>query len=289
MYSLSLPSAELRRVVVVVVEDRRDAGLERRVVGDLDDDVAVDARLAVVVPREDGVERARGAEVDLHPLGRRPELDEVPVTAGLLAVGDHVELSDDRLRVARGHRLLRRQQDGALRHVERRARLARDLLEVGAAEVGGRADEHGLGELQLQLLLAGSGLRAERCQGQGEQQRACECALGHRDPHEYEAGSSVGACRAAGEGAQGHDRARTRSYTGGMRRSRHARSCRYNHAWAFGEAKSLSAIGHAQVPQPAADRSGRLRAADPRGIAHHTLDPSASQALVGRERLADCR
>ena len=169
---------------MVVVEDRRDARLEGRVVGHLDDDVAVDARLAVVVPREDGVERVRGAEVDLHPLRSRPELDEEPVTAGLLAVDDHVELADDRLHVARRDLLLRRQQDGALRDVERRARLARDLLEVGAAEVGGGADEHGLGELQLQLLLAGIGLRPERCQGQGQQQRACERASSHRDPLE---------------------------------------------------------------------------------------------------------
>ena len=81
--------------------------------------------------------------------------------------------------VARRDLLLRRQQDGALRHVERRARLAGDLLEVGAADVGRRADEHGLGELQLQLLLAGGRLRPQGNQGQRQQQRKDEGALRH--------------------------------------------------------------------------------------------------------------
>src|SRR4029453_4826122 len=59
---LLLPDRDLRRVVVVVVEDRGHATLERRVIRDLDDDVAIDARLAVIVPRENGGNGGRGTE-----------------------------------------------------------------------------------------------------------------------------------------------------------------------------------------------------------------------------------
>ena len=59
------------------------------------------------------------------------------------------------------------------------ARLAGDRLEVGALEVGRRADEHRLGELQLQLLLGGIGLRRQWCEGQGKQQGSRECARDH--------------------------------------------------------------------------------------------------------------
>src|SRR4029434_2525425 len=108
--------------------------LEGRIVGDLDDNVAVDARLAVVVPHEDGVERVRRAEVDLHPLRRRAELDEEPVAATLLPIRNHVQLDDARRTVARRDLLLEREQDRTFRDVERSARLARDLLEVRTFE-----------------------------------------------------------------------------------------------------------------------------------------------------------
>jgi hypothetical protein len=67
--------AELGGVVVVVVEDRGDAGLEGGVIGDLDDDVVVDAGLGVEVPDGDGGDFGGCAEVDLDPLRGRPELD----------------------------------------------------------------------------------------------------------------------------------------------------------------------------------------------------------------------
>ena len=153
---LVLADAEAGRVVVVVVEDRRHAVDEILVVGDLDDDVPIDAGLAVIVPDEDRADRACVCpEVDLDPLGAGAEFDEIAVLARLFAVRDEAQLADDRLHVARGHGFLEREKLRSLGNVERPARLAGDRLEVRRSDVARRADEHRLGQLEFEFLFVG--------------------------------------------------------------------------------------------------------------------------------------
>ena len=100
MYSRFLPTPRPDGVVEVVVEDGLHVLGEVGVVGDLDDHVVIDAAFGVVVPDDHGVDVGRLLQVDLHPLLAGGQLDEAAVGAFLVAVGDQVQLADDRGRVA---------------------------------------------------------------------------------------------------------------------------------------------------------------------------------------------
>ena len=177
MYSLSFPRRHLRRIVVIVVEDRRHARLEGRIVRDQDHHIAVDASLAVVVPRQDRGQRARRAQIDLHPLRTGPQLDEVAVAADF---SPSVIMSSSPMTGCMSLEVtffFAESRTVPCGDVEGTARFPRDRFEVGALQVGRRADEHRLGQLELQFLLPGRGLGPQRGQSQEEQRRAREECL----------------------------------------------------------------------------------------------------------------
>ena len=140
---------------MVVVENRRHALYEVFIVRNLNDDVAIDARLGVIMPDEDGAKVIFALEVDLDPLHAGAQFDEISVLAGFLAVRDEPGLADHRLPVAGRHRPPKRNELCPFRDEERAARLARYDLEVRGFDIPRRSDEHRLGELELQLFFIG--------------------------------------------------------------------------------------------------------------------------------------
>ena len=136
-----------------------DVLLEVGVVGQLDDDVEVDARRLVEVPEEDGEHLVRRAQVDGDVLHPGAQLDEAALGPLLVAVGDLLDLADHRLHVAARDLLALGDVRDAGGGQEGIPRPAEGLLQVGDGEVLRRALEHRLRELDgdRHQLRAGAG------------------------------------------------------------------------------------------------------------------------------------
>lgn len=159
--------AELEGIVMIGVEEGGDTGLEFFVIRHLDDHIDVGLSLLVVVPHGDFVDAGRSAEVDLHPLWTRGELDEAAVRTVGIAISHEGEITDDRGRVAGGDFLFL----GEIHSAFRSHKGLHDLgwirrLEVWQFGWHRGADEHRFWELDFDFfrLLSGCG-RAESCDG----------------------------------------------------------------------------------------------------------------------------
>ena len=98
--------AHVGGVVEIVVVNRGHAILELRIIGNLDDHIVVGPHLGMEVPNPDAIDLGAFLKIDLHPLGAVHQLDEVTFSSVLLTIGDEIERTDDRIRIAAGDLLL---------------------------------------------------------------------------------------------------------------------------------------------------------------------------------------
>ena len=135
--------AQLGDVLIVVVIDGGHTGLEVGIVGNLDDHALVGALLRVIVPDADGVDGGGFLQVDLDPLRAFEQFDEVAFASLFVAVGDELEVADDRIVIAAGDLLVLGQQHRFLGNQENRVLVGR-LHQIGHVHGLGRAfDEFG--------------------------------------------------------------------------------------------------------------------------------------------------
>lgn len=106
-------SAKTGRVVLVVVEQGTHVGDEIGIIGDLNNDIAVNARFAVVVPQQRAIQGGDFLQVNLYPLGAGAKFDPRAFRALLVAIGNHGQCADDWRIVAGGYRFVQRDVDGA--------------------------------------------------------------------------------------------------------------------------------------------------------------------------------
>ena len=137
----------------VVVVDGGDAALEGGVIGDLDDDVEVDATLAMEVPDGDGADLGGLGEVDLHPVMAPGQFDFEAFFAALVLVGDVREIAGGGLAGRGGHGGTLGEIDGGGGHLRQLARGGRDRLEVVDLHRTRRAERDGLRQLERELLV----------------------------------------------------------------------------------------------------------------------------------------
>ena len=135
---------------MVGVEEGGDTGLEFRIVGNLHEHVDVSLSLLVVMPHGDLVDGGWGFEVDLHPLLAGHEFNEGTVSAIGIAVGDEIEVANDRGGVGTGDFLAFGKVGGALGDHDGLHHFAWvSLFKVRELSWHWSADKHGLGELEF--------------------------------------------------------------------------------------------------------------------------------------------